>query len=93
MFGRTSFQRRFFVVEEGRLKYYHNAAECEAGKPPLKNAIYTMRHCQVEAADPLCLNIVPMKPAGGPRTLECKCDSEADLHDWTTILTAATKVP
>ena len=43
MFGRTSFQRRFFVLDEGRLKYYHNAAECEAGKPPLKNAIYTMR--------------------------------------------------
>jgi len=93
LFGRSAFQRRFFVLEEGRLKYYHNAQEVAAGKPPLKNAIYTLRHCQVEAEGGLQLNIVPMKPAGGPRTLECKCDSEAELGEWMTVLRAATKAP
>ena len=50
LMGRRSWKRRWFVLHDGALQYYRSEADWASGNArPLKEALYQLRHCTVNA--------------------------------------------
>ena len=82
LFGSKSWQRRFFVCQDGMLTYY--LQEGDAGqKSPLKDAIYRLDGCEVvKGKVEFGFNLVPQTPTAGPKMLQLRCETAEEEKAW-----------
>ena len=88
--GSRSWRKRYFVLKDRRLTYYHKPDDHSNGKGPLKGAVFAINMCQVreEIQTPLTFSIVPKTADAGPRVLHCRCSTQKETSAWVASLRA-----
>lgn len=89
-FTRKKWQKRFFVLQECKLRYW-KAQEDYTKKPTsLKDATYDVRLCDFEKYDDKNFGIIihPQSIDGGPRPLEVRCATDAERDLWIQTMRA-----
>ena len=91
LLGSKQYQKRFFVLESRRLRYYLKEADYTESKDPIKNAIFLADECEYETAEdgpngPFYLLIKPKSASAGPRIMECRIQLKSEQDSWLRAL-------
>ena len=92
IFGRKSWNERYFVLRGGQLAYYRDRAAFLGGAHPLKGTVFDVANCTVSLTSRDGERRLTVKPdhfAAGPHELSLlptKPDSLGSFDGWVDVL-------